>query len=164
MFADYTFDPIRYALLNQEYTGSCSAEDLPALKGYLHSQQGVIDYKVKGYTNVNNAPVLEVEVKGQLELICQRCLGGLLTDLSSATRLVLVKDEKLLPEVEDEIEGEDVIVAPQSLSLLHLVEEELLLALPLTTLHDSEQCHASESELEGEGKTNPFQVLTQLKR
>ena len=163
MFVDLTFDPLRFTSLKQEHTGSCLAGDLPGLAAYLHSKQGVVDYTVTGFVNENNMPVIEVTVSAKLDLICQRCLAGLQSNVSSKTRLILVKDEKNLPEVEDEIEGEDVIVTPQTMSLMQLIEEEILLALPITSVHDSEQCHRSDLNLDSANKANPFQVLKNLK-
>ncbi|MCC6067711.1 YceD family protein [Ferrovum sp. PN-J185] len=163
MFVDLTFDPLRFTSLKQEHRGSCLPEDLLGLAEYLYSNSGVVDYTVKGFVNENNMPVIEVAVNAQLDLICQRCLGGLQSNVSSKTRLILVKDESNLPEVEDEIEGEDVIVTPQSMSLIHLVEEEVLLALPITSVHDSEQCHRSDLNLDSANKASPFQVLKNLK-
>ena len=61
-------------------------------------------------------------------------------------------------------------VGEDPLDLLALVEEELLLALPIVPLHDLEICQPPAGPDESEPsedevtRSNPFSVLAQLKR
>ncbi len=107
---------------------------------------------------------LDVDVK----MICQRCLEPVVLPIHSECDYAVVNEgasSQHLPKGYDVLEvGED------PLDLLALVEDELLLALPIVPLHDPEICQPpvgpdepepSEDEVT---RSNPFSVLAQLKR
>ncbi len=108
--------------------------------------------------------LLEVEVK----MICQRCLELVALPIQSECHYAFVKEGKepqSLPKGYDVLEmGED------PLDLSALVEEELLLALPIVPLHAPEDCQQPAGLDEPEPvedevtRSNPFSVLAQLKR
>jgi uncharacterized protein len=67
--------------------------------------------------------------------------------------------------------GYDVLeLGEDPLDLLALIEEELLLALPIVPAHDPQECQqpadnqVSESSEDEVTRSNPFSVLAQLKR
>jgi len=69
---------------------------------------------------------------------------------------------------DDEEEDVDCMVVTGEMDALALVEEELLLALPMMALHDTESCHASFEAQEEEDeapalKPSPFAMLSRLK-
>lgn len=108
--------------------------------------------------------LLEVEVK----MVCQRCLELVVLPIQSECHYAVVKegaDTQSLPKGYDVLEvGED------PLDLLMLVEEELLLALPIIPAHAPEDCQQPAGLDEPESiedevpRSNPFSVLAQLKR
>ena len=107
---------------------------------------------------------LEVEVK----MVCQRCLELVALPIRSECHYAVVKegaDTQSLPKGYDVLEvGED------PLDLMTLVEDELLLALPIVPAHDPEDCQQPAGANEPEpsqdevSRSNPFSVLAQLKR
>lgn len=107
---------------------------------------------------------LEVEVK----MVCQRCLELVALPIRSECDYAVVKvgaDTQSLPKGYDVLEvGED------PLDLMTLVEDELLLALPIVPVHAPEECqqpagaNEPESSRDEVSRSNPFSVLAQLKR
>lgn len=103
----------------------------------------------------------------EVGLACQRCLRTLAHRLVLDTRIRFVHGEDAAARLDEEIE-EDVLAITRSLDLRELVEDELLLALPLVPRH--EVCPAAiEPALGGvsegstlEAPTHPFSVLRQL--
>jgi uncharacterized protein len=101
-------------------------------------------------------------------MICQRCLEPVVLPIHSECVYAVVNEGtsgQHLPKGYDVLEvGED------PLDLLALVEEELLLALPIVPLHDKEVCQPPAGPDEPEpnqdevSRSNPFSVLAQLKR
>ncbi len=86
-----------------------------------------------GFARENGRPVAAVDVNAELPLICQRCLQPLLWPVRSTATLVFVDAIKAGAE---EIDGRDVFEAPGGqVALSEVVEEELLLALPLVATH-----------------------------
>lgn len=111
-------------------------------------------------------------VRGEVSLSCQRCLGQLSQVLNGKFTLGAVrKDEDAvgLPRRLD-----PWLVDSESSDLHALIEDELLLNLPIVALHPSGACEPGlrfsfgedESNVAGKeaGKDNPFQILEQLKK
>ncbi|MDB5929538.1 MAG: hypothetical protein JWR60_1245 [Polaromonas sp.] len=108
-------------------------------------------------------------------LTCQRCMTTVVTPLEVDQWYRFVATEDIAMAEDDESE-EDLLVMEPQFDLLNLLEDELLMALPLVPMHDA--CpvalvlQAGEDELAGdadesaakEGKPNPFAVLAQLKK
>jgi uncharacterized protein len=102
-------------------------------------------------------------------LTCQRCLQPLAEALAVDRRLRFVRDEAQAEALDAESE-DDVLAMPRWLDARELIEDELLLALPLVPRHD--QCpqalpmsvEADVGPDEGiEERPNPFAVLKSLK-
>jgi uncharacterized protein len=82
--------------------------------------------------------VAEVQVDAELRLTCQRCLGALERPVHSRGRVALVSS----PEEADRVPADlETLWAPERrVSIRDLVEEELLLALPLVAVHAAGEC------------------------
>lgn len=102
-------------------------------------------------------------VNGQLNydllLVCQRCLEEMPAHYDFTFELLIVKYEALLETL---AEGDDGIVCEESLDLIQLLEDEILLKLPMIARHDDCAGLADEEEqLEQEVQT-PFAALKDL--
>jgi uncharacterized protein len=104
-----------------------------------------------------------------LPLTCQRCLelADIGVEFEREFRFVANEAQAAL---EDDSSDEDVLVLSRAFNVLDLVEDELLMALPITPMH-SECPHpvilqAADAEFEGPAaeKPNPFAVLQRLKK
>lgn len=110
---------------------------------------------------------LHLEAEAIVSLVCQRCLQPYAQPLAVQRSLRFVRDEDLAAQL-DADSDEDVLAMSRSLDLRELIEDELLLELPLVPRH--EECpqplvHADEELLEPEQdeKPNPFAALAALK-
>jgi len=96
-----------------------------------------------------------------LHLVCQRCLGSLTHLLSIRNTLLLAHNEAELARL-DEDESVDVVLAEAQMDLLALLEDEMILSLPISPRHENNGCAASDA---GQPlKPNPFAVLASLKK
>lgn len=124
------------------------------------------------------AQFLTLSVQGPMWLECQRCLAPYHEHLDSETTFEIVRDEAAAegrPLDEDEFEA---LVGSTQFDLKELIEEELLLALPIVpkhgtcpSVHDSVVTGSDgltepvvEPEEEEEDKPSPFAALAALKR
>lgn len=82
-------------------------------------------------------PWLHLEVYAQLPLICQRCLAPVEARPFSERSFRFVVDEATAAAEDDESE-EDVLVLDARFDWPQLVEDELIMSLPLVPMH--EQC------------------------
>ncbi len=89
-------------------------------------------------------PVLHIAVQGEMVLTCQRCMGDLPHGIVLDRRLHLARDEAELERLEEALglDGE-VILAGGKLNLVELVEDEVLLGLPLVPKHELGECSGS---------------------
>jgi uncharacterized protein len=73
-------------------------------------------------------------MEGSLVLSCQRCLRPCDCRVSESAMLMIVEDEG------QEVAGgyEPVIADPERLSVTELIEEQLLLGMPLVPMHDED--------------------------
>ena len=115
--------------------------------------------------------ILEMDLKGCLHLVCQRCLQDCTVDLDEKRRFVLVASEAEADAYPLEDEEQEPLVASQHFNLLENIEDEVLLSLPLIPKHPEGFCepHATVFGL-GEGdegieeRENPFNILKNMKK
>jgi uncharacterized protein len=114
---------------------------------------------------------LHVAAKLEMPLRCQRCLGPVPTLFEVDRWFRFVADEATA-EIEDEESEEDVMALEPRPSLLDLIEDELLMELPLVATHDvctAPLVFAADPQLQFQEpapaeKPNPFAILQQIKR
>ncbi|MDR5732475.1 MULTISPECIES: DUF177 domain-containing protein [Caballeronia] len=121
-------------------------------------------------------PYLRLAVHGSVWLMCQRCLSPYSQhlDVDATYRIVATEEEAdEYPLEDDEVE---VIVGSRQFDLVDLIEEELLLSLPLVPKHNvcpkvhesllsgGEEDEAAEGGENDVEKPNPFAVLEKLKK
>ncbi len=110
---------------------------------------------------------LHVQVEVSLPLICQRCLTpvDVPVQIDRSFRFV---DTEAQAELEDDASLEDVLVQSQDFDLAALVEDEVLMDLPLVPRHDNcpvaLKLSAADADFVPEApKPHPFAALAGLK-
>ena len=128
--------------------------------------------ELRARTGAEDDVWVRLEAKASLPLTCQRCMGAVNTALEIDQWYRFVADEDIAMAEDDESE-EDLLVMEPQFDLLAVVEDELLMALPLVPMHetcpDMPVFSAGEAELaQPEGaadvKPHPFAALAQLKK
>lgn len=152
---------LEFAKQSLEIHDKILASNFPRLRDLLFSGQGEIEFRLAGGSDSRGRLVLNLVAGGTLEMACQRCLGRLDYPLAINRRYELVADESVLPESDIEDDEVDYLVADPKLDVLALVEEEILLALPLSVRHENDCTGGSVGQ--GVQKQNPFSVLEGLK-
>lgn len=162
-------DPVKHA--DQEVTleGVVELANLPRVSEMVLDSSGVVRAKLVFGRDEQGARVLRGELDCVLSLPCERCMGAVNQPVRSEFELgVVFTDEqaKNLPrKYEPLLVSEEMLVA-------ELLDEELLLSLPMYVYHDANECQIDpEYQQEGsaqktdekDGKENPFSVLSSLK-
>lgn len=107
---------------------------MPRLTASLAGDAGRARATFRFY-RVNGKPAVDGDVEAEVELVCQRCLATM--RLAVAGRLELVFVEREADAALELPEGLEPALAPHGrASLLAVVEDELLLSLPLVAKHD----------------------------
>ena len=157
----HLIDSLEFAKQSLEIHDKIRASNLPGLKDVLFSGRGELEFRVVGGRVGRDKSGLKLEVKGALGVQCQRCLEEMDYVVDIARTFALVADESALPDEEFEDDEVDYLVADSKLDVEALVEEEILLSLPLALRHEN-GCSGEAASVQV-GKSNPFQVLEGLK-
>jgi len=80
-------------------------------------------------------PWLHVSAQASIALTCQRCLAPVVERLQTDRWFRFVANEDLAA-AEDEIAEEDVLAVSREFDLLALIEDELLMDIPITPRHE----------------------------
>ncbi|MCY0965346.1 YceD family protein [Parathalassolituus penaei] len=111
--------------------------------------------------------VLKGSCSTRVSMVCQRCLEPVEVRVESQFSLGLVfNDEqaKQLPRRLEPVEVDENGI----LDLWSVIEDEVLLALPMFPTHEASECQMRQPEPENkpgnEKRPNPFDVLAQLKQ
>lgn len=108
---------------------------------------------------------LHLRASARLSLVCQRCLGPVATPLQAERSFLFVEGENTAAQLDADTE-DDVLALTRSLDLQTLVEDELLLAMPLVPRHElcPQPLPLPDDDQPDEQKPNPFAALAALKR
>lgn len=114
-------------------------------------------------------PWLRLQAQATLPLECQRCLTPADTLLEVDREFRFVPDEATA-EAEDEDSEEDLLVLSRAFDLRELIEDELLLALPLVPMHEAcptaptVQAQSEDFEAVQAERPHPFAALAALRK
>ena len=152
-------DGFSFAATGGSLHDTCPVTAFGRLQDLLSSPEGELRYEVKGTGDGAGRPALRLTVSGSLQLICQRCLGTLPFSLQVDAMLVLAKDEAEIEGQPVDPESPDRIVGGKEMAVGTLLEDEILLAIPVAPRH--EQCSGGDAR-KGGAKPSPFAELRGL--
>ncbi|MHB1689317.1 MAG: YceD family protein [Thiomonas sp.] len=140
--------------------------------GHAAVQTGQVDWRVRGYTHAQPGgdvqPMIELKVSAVLPLLCQRCLQPALQRVQDKVLFRLVEQEPGLTQEELEAEDEALCVRV-AVDIQAMVEDQMLLALPLVPMHEVCPQPIVVAGLEAQpvdlpARASPFAALASLKK
>ena len=167
MSVRFVIDALDFVRKAGKRHGKIQLADLERVQDFLHENSGAVDYWINGAIGQDNKPYLFLQVKGEIYLCCQRCLGRLPYALEIQTSLPLVETEAELVRA-DEDESVDALLAVSDMDVQDLVEEEIILSLAISTRHREGECDIYNSKrykaAENTDSESPFAALKALKK
>jgi len=148
------------------FEGEISLAELGRVGELLHPGQSdpegrKITLKFEFVRDEYEIPMLVGHLETSLELECQRCLKALEWPMALDFSLMIDASDELVKDSSvDTLYSEDGFI-----DIVEVVEDELILAIPLVVMHEDTACNENwqVSESETTIKDNPFAVLQQLK-
>jgi uncharacterized protein len=136
------------------------------LSAELIDSVGMLKWSVRGGVEVQGHPGLTLEVAGPVHLRCQRCLGPLEFAIDSSSVLILANDEAGADALEEQLDDDslDVVPGSRSMDMAVMIEDEALLALPLSPRHNVCPDSSAIDGLKQDKPDSPFAVLKNLKK
>ncbi len=149
---------LEFAQKQQEIADHFAPESLSRLAEVLaltskNAHLARIHFTLAGDYKRFRQPSLHLHINADLPVICQRCLDEMLLKLNLDFDYLI--SEKLEAELEDNDEI-DWLEVNNEMDLHELIEDELLLAMPIAPTHDS---NCAKLSMQSGEKPNPFAVL-----
>lgn len=126
---------MRFARAGDELSGEVRLVELDRLADVLVSDGGVVSYRLRGGTQ-GGRPIIRLEVAAVLTLRCHLCLEPCRQVMDVVQVFPVARDEAQLELWERDDPLLDALVAEPELDVLTLVEDEILLGLPVAPRHE----------------------------
>ncbi|MDF3055277.1 MAG: hypothetical protein K0Q74_1184 [Gammaproteobacteria bacterium] len=130
--------PKRFCEDAVDLSGDFPISQFERLKGLLSDDEGRVVVHLAFRKNKQHIPYVEGNLQVQWHLICQRCSGKLPHATEISLLLSPIDDEKYIERLPEDYEP--LIVEDDKILLSAVIEEELLLAMPLVPKHETEEC------------------------
>lgn len=132
-------DPILLAERGTHLAGTLPLRGMARLRELCLDDEGEVAVELRfGRAEGENRPRMVGRLQVTLHVTCQRCLERMDLRLSVTPHLLFLRPG----EPEEAGIAEDVVVVDRPLSLNALVEDELLLAMPMIPMHEPDACPA----------------------
>ena len=122
---------------------------------------GALRWRARGAATPGGAAAFLLEVDGTIALICQRCLESMVVPVSIRSRFRVVAEEREAMAIDAEDDDYDAMVGSSSFDLDALIEDEVILALPLAPRHAA--CPTSTGTPGEQRQPSSFAILASLK-
>jgi uncharacterized protein len=156
-------EPVRLADVGRSFRGEVPVSALTRLLPSLSKSDGLLAVELEFGLDERRIRTLKGTIKGELSLVCQRCLDTLGFPVDLSFCLGIVGSEA---EIDRLPEGcEPLLVSGEPLRTFDIVEDEVLLAIPAIPLHEgADVCETDYENRPLPEKDNPFAVLEKLKQ
>lgn len=163
-------DPFRFCYTKREIKGEVALSQLTRLSDALENNEGTVTINMQFDVDDRGIPFVHGQFETSLSLVCERCLGAMLLPVKIDTKLALIKHEKQADNLTADYEPW-LVDSETSINPLDVVEDELILVLPLVPKHDYdclpkeawESKDKNATEDEPEKPASPFAALAALK-
>jgi len=171
-------EPLRLAEKSSLLEGRISLGQMKRVASSLFDRKGDLAVNLQFGMDENRQPNIRGTISGKITLVCQRCMQAMDYTVASKVSLAIVRSDAQatnLPAKYDPL----MVDEEGKISLVDLVEDELILALPTVAMHAISDCPAGdqflhhtdepsaaddEKPVAQPDKPNPFAVLEQLKK
>ena len=153
-------DAFVFAKEGRVLEGTMAVSDLERLHDLLVDVAGDVEYQLHGFKGERGEPMFHLTVSGTISLACQRCLQAIPFDLNVDNLLEIIPEGADMSQDELEDDTRDFLPVAGEVYLVELIEDEILLSLPVAPRH--EKCGLPGAADAGE-RIHPFAALAGLK-
>ncbi len=163
---DELIEPLFLAEKGRTLTGRLPLSRLDRLCQSLQDGKGVVDISLDFDRDEVGQPRVMGRLTAILQLQCQRCMQTMGLPVSVDVHLGIVRTQRQAESLPDNYDP--LLVSDEPMTAADIVEDELILALPLVALHEMADCPAAgapagQDEVVAQ-RENPFAVLAELKK
>lgn len=163
-------DPVYCANNNKQFVASVKQALFPRLEEQAHSEGSLVSLTATFEFNKSvKAPVMKLQLQAELMLTCQRSLQGFRHNVESCSETAFVETMAVTDDFPSDMEVLEL--DEDKISLYELIEDELLLNIPMVPINDASQMNYKNTDVSKESetletlteKTNPFAALKGMK-
>ena len=157
--------PVKLARQEGKLSGFMPLKQLSSLAADCVSDEGRVEADLQ-LRMEQSRPEIHGTANAEVKLVCQRCLEPVAVKVDVSIALGFVQDEAQIAQLPESLEP--FMLEEEEVPLAELLEQELILALPIVAYHDTCEPYPYAGKEEAEAavadeKPNPFAVLEQLK-
>ena len=135
-----TIDPIMLADQGQRLSGRVPVQSMARLRAQLLEDAGEVDVDLAfERAEGSNLRRMRGRIVAQLAVRCQRCLEPMTIEVVAEPDTILLAAGEADPGLPPEA---DTLTVSTSVAVAELIEDELLLALPMVPMHRLDECPA----------------------
>jgi uncharacterized protein len=154
-----TIDNVAFAKKREQLEGNLTLEQCARLAELTRAKTHHADtiyYNLRGEPDNMGRPHLNLAIRADLTVTCQRCLEPMALNLNRQYHYMITDIESDDPEDSDDIDFQE---PSSAMDVIQFIEDEIIMALPIAPTHEH-NCGPQVTE-SGE-KPNPFAVLKGL--
>lgn len=177
-------DILRLAKQGCKLSGRLFLNEMPRFKQYVATEESnnevanFADIEVELDVDDQHIAFIRGSAQASVAMICQRCLKPMKVDINTHFLLGAVENEAKIEKLPAQYEPLEI--SEKLVSLSAIIEDELILALPLVALHKQDQCTVkmpgnqqvkeqrekieAEAKIVAKERNNPFSILSTLKK
>ena len=162
-------DAVKLVNVNQRLTAKIDSKYLTRLAAAVVRCDAPVECDIEFAQDMEKHRLMKGSCKTQVVMICQRCLGEIELPVQSDFEIGLVFNDEQAAQLPRRLEPVE-LDAEGHLNLWEVMEDEVLLALPMLPMHSQGECQAAAIEPDAEitnsddERPNPFAVLAKLKQ
>lgn len=166
-----SINPIRLAEKQATLTGVLYLADMPRLKDLLADTTGETAVEMHFDYDESHTPYIHIIVNTSVILTCQRCMENFSYPIATDVLLTPVIETGKMPSTQGHTKRatklppqsqnrayETLIMESETVTLQDIVEDEILLNLPLIPKHTQEACPVVLSPTNEDETENPFKI------
>lgn len=162
--------PFKLARQGQSLQGSIQLNRMERLAQILADTGGEVRVALQFDVDEQGVHFASGHLNADVHMTCQRCMKPMSVSIDTKVTLGFVSSDEQAQNLAQNYEP--FIVEREPINLSEIVEEELILALPIVALHADQGCEPVIESLQKSAaeidqtdvKPNPFAVLSELKR
>jgi len=143
------------------FSGEYQIRDFPELEKIASNQTDKVKVALTFSLEDDRTPCISGMISLDIALSCQRCLENIILDLKVDFNLGFVKNESQGGGLNSRFEL--YVTENEELSTIELISDEVLLAIPMVTLHDYDcVTYKDTDQVVEQKKQNPFAILKNI--
>jgi len=161
----------KFAAQGKEIEGQVEVSKMPRLSLSLVDDSGTVSYHLKFIFEQGRIPTVRGWVKANVQILCQRCMTAMPQNLYSDIAIGVVRNNEQAQQLPRSLDPL-MVASDEMVSLLEMIEDELIISVPATNYHPEAECESSVGHTSQDDDyveevpdeiDNPFKVLQALK-